>query len=196
MSTVAETTSKPSRRKTPFWQRALPWVAGIVLVVGIAAGLQAWAFHPKKKAQVFNNSPVKDVSKVDKTVPLDPAARQVAKEFILTAVARTNLRRAYVLAGPEIKQGQTLKQWLTGNIAVVPYPADAIQAAPFKIDFSHKNHALIEVILLPKANATIRSTDFYLGMDKIGTGAAAHWVVNSWVPHVAPMIPSDSTGSG
>jgi hypothetical protein len=130
------------------------------------------------------------------TVPLDPAARQVAREFILTAVARTNLRRAYELAGPGIKQGQTLKQWLTGNIAVVPYPANAIQAAPFRIDFSHKNHALIEVILLPKANAKIRPTDFYVGLDKVGAGATAHWVVNSWVPHVSPMIPSASTGGG
>ena len=28
---------------------------------------------------------------------------------------------------------------MTGNIAVVPYPADAIDFAPYKIDFSYPN---------------------------------------------------------
>ncbi len=49
-------------------------------------------------------------------------------------------------------------------------------------------------MLLPKAKAKIRPTDFYLGAKKVGTGSKAHWVVTSWVPHVAPMIPSADAG--
>ena len=194
MSTVADSRSKSGPPKTPFWQRALPWAAGALLVLGIAFAVQAWVIHPSKKAEVFSSGPVKDVSGKEKNVPLDPTARQIAREFILTAVARKNLRRAYDIAGPQLKQGQTLAQWLTGNIAVIPYPADSIEAAPFKINFSHKREALIEVILLPKAGAKIRPTDFYLGLTKLGSGAKAHWVVNSWVPHVAPMVPTDNAG--
>ena len=123
---------------------------------------------------------------------LDPAVKTLARDFILTAVARKNLRHAYTLVGPEIKQGQTLKQWMTGNIAVVPYPADAIDVAPFRIDYSYPREALIEVMLLPKAKAKIRATDFYLGVKKVGKGSNAHWVVTSWVPHVSPMVPSDA----
>ncbi len=114
----------------------------------------------------------------------------LARDFIETAVARKNLRHAYTLVGPEIRNGQTLKQWMTGNIAVVPYPADAIDVAPFKIDYSYPREALLEVMLLPKATAKIRPTDFFLGTKKVGTGPNAHWVVTSWVPHVSPMVPS------
>ena len=196
MSTVADSRTSPGRRKAPFWQRALPWVAGVLVVAGIATAVQVWVFHPKKQVQVFTKAPVKDVSGVEKNVPLDPAVKTLARAFIRTAVARTDLRQAYGLVGPEITQGQSLKQWLTGNIAVVPYPAGAIDVAPFRIDFSHPKEALLEVMLLPKATAKIRPTDFYLGVRKVGTGAKAHWIVTSWVPHVSPMIPSASTGSG
>jgi hypothetical protein len=196
MSTVADSRTKPGRRKTPFWQRALPWVAGILVLAGVAAAIQVWVIHPKKTAEVFTKAPVKDVSKVEKNVPLDPAVKTLARAFITTAVARKDLRRAYQLVGPEITQGQSLKQWMKGNIAVVPYPADAIDVAPFRIDFSHPRDALLEVMLLPKAKAKIRPTDFYLGVRKVGTGATAHWIVISWVPHVSPMVPSGSTGNG
>ena len=190
MSSVANSGTKPGRRKTPFWQRALPWVAGLVLVAGVAVAIQTWVIHPAKKAEVFSKAPVKDVSGTPKTVKLDPAVKQLARNFIESAVARKDLRQAYNLVGPEIKQGQTLKEWMTGNIAVVPYPADAIDFAPFRIDYSYPRQALLEVMLLPKAKYKIRPTDFYLGVNKVGTGAKAHWVVNSWVPHVAPMIPN------
>lgn len=190
MSTVANSGTKPGRRKTPFWQRALPWVAGILLIVGIAAAIQTWAIHGTKKVEVFTKAPVRDVSKLPKSTKLDPAVPQLARTFIETAVARKNLRQAYGLVGPEIKQGQTLKEWMTGNIAVVPYPAGAIDVAPFKVDYSYARQALLEVMLLPKATAKIRPTDFYLGVKKVGTGSKAHWVVTSWVPHVSPMVPS------
>jgi len=77
---------------------------------------------------------VKDVSKVPSSKKLDPQAKRAAQEFILTAVARKNLRKAYGLAGPQIKQGQSLKEWMTGNIAVVPYPVNELKLAPMKID--------------------------------------------------------------
>ena len=157
--------------------------------------IQKWAIHGTKKVQVFTKAPVKDVSKVPKSVKLDPAVKTLARDFIETAVARKNLAHAYTLVGQDIKQGQTLKQWMTGNIAVVPYPADAIDVAPFRIDYAYPREALIEVMLLPKAKAKIRATDFYLGVKKIGTGAKAHWVVTSWVPHVSPMVPSDNANN-
>jgi hypothetical protein len=190
MSTVANSGTKPGRRKTPFWQRALPWVAGILLVAGIATAIQKWAYHPAKNVQLFTKAPVKDVSGVPKSIKLDPAVKTLARDFIATAVARRNLRHAYTIVGPELKQGQTMKQWLTGNIAVVPYPAAAIDVAPFRVDYAYPREALIEVMLLPKATAKIRATDFYLGAKKVGSGAKAHWVVTSWVPHVSPMVPN------
>ena len=188
--------SKPARRRdTPWWHYALPAVAAILLIVGIAAVVQVYAFHPSKNAEVFSKAPVVDNSGTQKSVKLEPAVKNLARDFIQTAVARKNLAHAYTLVGPQIKQGMTLKQWMTGNIAVIPYPADSIAFAPFRIDYSYAREALLEVMLLPKAKAKIRPTDFYLGVNKVGTGAKAHWVVTSWSPHVSPMVPSDNANN-
>src|SRR4051794_12633402 len=71
-----------------------------------------------------------DRSPVPPTIDLDPAAQRVARTFVQTAVARRNLRAAYALAGPQIKQGQSMREWLTGDIAVVPYPVEELDFAP------------------------------------------------------------------
>ena len=62
-----------------------------------------------------------------------------------------------------------------------------------KVDFSSKNYALIEIILLPK-NTKKRSEIFTLEMIRVGKGAARHWVVNSWAPRTHPTIPNNPSG--
>ena len=90
----------------------------------------------------------------------------MARRFIQTAVARKNLPQAYALVTDQIQQGQSLKSWNTGNIAVIPYPVDAIKYAPMKIDFSYPNEAQIQVALLPKAGAKVRSQLFLMDLVK------------------------------
>jgi hypothetical protein len=57
---------------------------------------------------------------VPATVRLTPGATIVARRFIESAVARKNLAESYSIVTNEIRQGQSLKSWKTGNIAVVP----------------------------------------------------------------------------
>src|SRR5206468_8257851 len=130
-------------------------------------------------------APVKDLSKNPKTTKLDASARHTAQVFILTAVARKNLRQAYGLAGPQIKQGQSLKSWMTGNIAVVPYPIDKLDLAPMKIDYSYPNEVGLEVALLPKKGASVKPQIFYMTLIK----KHGKWLVNGWVPRGAPKVP-------
>lgn len=70
--------------------------------------------------------------------------------FIKTAVARKDLEAAYPLVGPSIKQGMSLAEWKTGNIAVIPFPLDKLDFAPFKVDYAHPDDVLMEVALLAK----------------------------------------------
>lgn len=174
------------------FQRRLPWLAGLVLVAGVIAFLIAFFGNTGKSLQApLSSKPPLDVSKIPKTAKLAPGAMQVAREFIKTAVARQNLARSYTLVGPALKQGYTLAEWTKGDIPVVPYPADAIDYAPFKIDYSFKNRALIEVALLPKKGYKIKGQLFFLGLERIGKGGHRRWVVNSWVPRSSPRIPSN-----
>lgn len=180
-----------AKLQSPRFQQRVLWIGVAVLLAGVIAFVATHFTNTAKTTQAPLNTavPPKDVSKNPKTAKLDPAARQVAKEFILTAVARKNLAKAYPLAGPQIKQGQSLKSWLTGDIAVVPYPVSDLDYAPMKIDYSYPKEALIEVALLPKKGSKLKSALFAMQLNKIG----GKWVVNSWVPRGTPPVPCSAT---
>jgi len=181
MSGLASTFQSPRN------QRRLVIAAAIVLVAGIAAFAVSRLGNTPEAAPVDRspNAPVKDVSKVPKTVKLEPGARSAAQQFILTAVARKNLKAAYALAGPQIREGQSLKEWLTGNIAVVPYPVGSLKYSTIKIDYSYPDEAALEVAMIPKPGSKVKSLIFYMDLIK----RQGHWLVNSWVPRSAPQVP-------
>ena len=107
--------------KKPGWRKALPWIVAAVVVGAIVAAL-GWKYSNTghSTATPLTNLPAKDVSALPPTVKLPPAATRVARKFIETAVARKHLSRAYNLVTNQIRQGQSLQEWKTGNIAVVP----------------------------------------------------------------------------
>jgi hypothetical protein len=182
----------PEIKRRPGWQKALPWVVGVVVVgAAIAAGI-IWHNTGHSTATPLTNKPAVDVSKVPPTVKLTPGATRVARKFIETAVARKHLPQAYKLVTEEIRQGQSLKSWNTGNIAVIPYPVDAVQYAPMKIDFSYPKEAQIEVALLPKKGSTVRPQLFIMDLVK----RDGKWLVNSWVPRSSPPVPNGSANNG
>jgi hypothetical protein len=158
----------------------------LVLVAGVVAALVTWIGDTgtsqetsvsKKPAQVFTPR---------KQVPLDAEARRVAGRFILTAVGREDLAASYALAHPELRQGLSRAEWLTGNIPVVYYPAGAIETATFKVDESYADEVILQVALLPKASSTEKPQVFYIGLKK----SAGKWQVHYWVPRGAPGLPS------
>ena len=124
-----------------------------------------------------------------KAIRLEPEAKKVAGRFIQTAVARKNLEEGYALSGPAIRQGQTLKEWMTGNIAVIPYPVDAIDIAPMKVDYSYPREAQIEVALLPTDKAEKEGTKPQLFIAGLIKNKQGKWMVNAWVPRSSPPVP-------
>lgn len=192
MSAEAESVFQAEIQRRPGWQKALPWIVAVVLVgSAIAAGI-IWSNTGKSSATPLTNEPATDVSKVPATVKLTPGATRVARRFIQTAVARKNLPEAYNIVTQQIKQGQTLQSWNTGNIAVIPYPVDQIKYAPMKIDFSYPKEAQIQVALLPKPGAKVKSQLFIMDLVKVN----GKWLVNSWVPRSSPMVPNGSSNNG
>src|SRR2546421_2452464 len=192
MSADIESVFHPEIKHRPGWQKALPWIVAVVLVGGaIAAGI-IWSNTGKSNATPLSKLPAVDVSKTPPTVKLPPGATRVARKFIETAVARKHLPQAYNIVTEQIRQGQSLKSWNTGNIAVIPYPVESVKYAPMKIDFSYPKEAQIQVALLPKAGAKVHAQLFVMDIVKRhGT-----WLVNSWVPRSAPMVPNGSANNG
>ena len=167
-------------------QRQFTLLAGLVLTAGVVAFTVAYFGDSGRSQETpLSNEPAQ-VFTPRKQVPLAKEARRVAGRFILTAVARENLGESYELAHPELRQGLTKKEWLTGNIPVVYYPAKAIETATFKVDESYPDEAILEVALLPKDSSRVKPQIFFIGLKKAGD----RWRVNYWVPRAAPAVPS------
>jgi len=169
-------------------RKAAPWLAVVTVVgVGIALLIVFVRNTGHSEATPLNpNVPAINVSKIPPTVKLQPEATKVARKFIETAVARKNLRAAYAISGPQITEGQSLSEWMTGNIAVPPYPVSDVAYAPMKIDYSYPKTALIEIALLPKPKSKVKPQMFIMELDKMH----GKWLVNSWVPRAVPFVRS------
>ena len=186
------------RVKKSGFRKALPWLVAVGAVAAVIVGvIVIWGTNTGESTQTpLLNKKADDRSAVPNNVKLDPKARDVAKRFIETAVARKNLKDAYALAGPQIRQGQTLKEWMTGNIAVIPYDVDSIDYAPMKIDFSYPREVQLEIALLPTDKAQkqgVTSQLFILDLIKDKRG---NWLVNAWVPRSSPPVPNGSSNNG
>ena len=165
---------------------ALPWIAGLVLAIGVAAFIQSRTDTGAPK-ETFQNEPVQDVSKQAKSVPVPQEARKAAVTFLQTAVARKDLAKAWTVAGPGIKAGQTYKSWMSGEISVVPYPGESMDKAPIKVDWSYPDSIGLSIALLPRKGSTEKPQVFNMELKKAGK----RWVVDSWVPYAPPAVPAD-----
>lgn len=168
--------------------RALPWIAGAVLLIGVFAFWQTQT-QTNSTPETFGQGEVKNPSG-EKTVPLPPEARQIAVKFIKTAVVRKNLREAWTISGPGIRQDLSLREWMTGNIPVVPYPEADLANAPVKVDWSFPNDVSLQVVMQPRKGSKEKPQIFYIGLKKFGSGADAKWLVDYWAPYAPPPIPS------
>ena len=146
-------------------------VAVLVLVVPNTGGRTNVAPDPSAPPADLVEKP-----KIRLTIP--PEARRVAGKFVLTAAMRRHLDEAWPLAGPEVRQGMTYKEWLRGNIAVAPI-FGGIESAPMSVEAAAKNWALLKILVKP-ADHSAQPAFFTMRLDRVATGTAKHWVVNEF----------------
>ncbi len=173
-------------------QNRVLMVGALILVAGGIAAIITFvgSENPKPLKSTLRDERPTDVSKIPKTVKLDQQAARVIQKFLATNVVRENLADGYDLVGPELKEGLSLKEWLTGNIPVVPYDGDVIDKVPIQVIYSHPREALLRVFMLPKKGTKISGGAFYLTVKLYGSGAKAHWLVDGWVPYGTTKVPS------
>jgi hypothetical protein len=154
-------------------QRWAPWIAVAVLVAGIVA------FAVTK---LSDSSPA--AAPPHRVAPVTAVERNVAREFIDTAVARKNLSRAWEIAAPELKQDMTLDEWKTGTIPVVPYRVDQAVARLKPVN-SFTDSAAFQVSFLPRTGAKVKAASFRLDLLNVD----GKWLVSSWLPSAAVVPP-------
>ena len=179
-----------ARFSSPRFQRKLFWISGAVLVAGITAVVVTKVWTSPHVAPPLPPPGKVQIPTQDKTVPVDPAAKLIGERFIQTAVARKHLAESWQLTAPALRQDFTRRRWESGNIPVVPYPADLSHPAPIKIEYSYKDQMLLLILLEPKHGVVMKPQLFHLGLHAFGTGKSRHWLVDYWAPFGAPKIPT------
>ena len=134
------------------------------------------------------------------TVQLTPAAQsaavQTARDFVRTAVLRRHVERSWALTAQRLRQGLTRKQWATGNIPVIPYPAAALREARWRVDTSGRDRLALEVLLVPKPSASVRPLTFELELEAVGPPQRRRWLVSGWNPSGGLASARPLPGSG
>jgi hypothetical protein len=113
--------------------------------------------------------------------PLGSAERQrlldMSLRFVATAVTRSNVDVAYDLASPNLRQGLTRRQWHTGNIPVVPFPAVSLVA--WQVDWSYKNDVAFDLALRANKRSDTVGKTFTIELKRYGK----QWFVEQWTPN-------------
>lgn len=130
--------------------------AGSAAVLGIAA---LAVFAPNTghttSTPIDDSKPAQRFA-IPKTVKAT-AAEQAAAErtlavFVPSAVTRRNLAESWPLATRHMKEGTSRRDWLAGDLPVVPYPADAFRSFGTTLKYQYKDILGYDVLVLPKAN--------------------------------------------
>jgi hypothetical protein len=169
--------SSPRRRRRTLW-------GGLLLLVAAAAGAVG-VIYPntaEDEKPTYRNEPIQEyrepatvrLTRNDRTLALTTAMK-----FVDTAVARRHVDRSWELVAPGLRQGYTRRQWLKGEIPVVPFPA---AEARVKVDYSYRNQLGLTMLLLPPRSSGERPATFNMDLTAIGTGAKRHWLVNAFTP--------------
>ena len=176
-------------------RRLFPWLSGLILVAGIVTFTVVYFGTNTAKplpATAAPKGPVQ-VVKPAKSAPVPKEAKLVAGKFILTAVQRKHLERAFPLVTNSIRQDMTRQEWMTGNIPVVPW-LGRIGVTPLKVDYSHPREVEFTVAILPAKGEKTKADYFVIVLKKVGSGKRARWLVDQWVPWDAPAIPANPVG--
>jgi hypothetical protein len=183
---------------SPRAQRRLLIGSSIIFAAGVIAFVSMVWLRGTGNAFVgtLSNKPATLVPKEKKVKP-SPAAFKVAREFIETAVLRKNVDAAWNIVHVDLKGRMTRKEWDTGNIPVVDYPANNAKTAAFQVDYSYQTEMLLEVNLVAKRGSpsSVRpNLDFFLGLKRAHGKPNGRWLVNYWEPHWRPPVPMSGVG--
>jgi hypothetical protein len=163
----------------------LPWLAGALLAAGLIAFVIVHFGNTTGPKETFGSQDAVR-PRVVKRIALEPAARETAGKFILTAVARKHLDQAWRLATPNLRAGLSFKQWMTGDIQVPALGVPIDKAAITKIIYSHAKNAELNIVLFPKPNNQhVGETLVVIDLKKVGV----QWLVDYCEVHAGIPVP-------
>lgn len=166
------------------------WLSGGLFVVGLIVFLSAFVLRGTSGLHSpISNVPAQHIKQPVRAAP-DPKAYTVARKFLETAVLRKNLDQAYPIVNRDIKGGLTKKQWETGNIPVIGYPAENADDAGFEVVSSYTTQIMLIVDLVARPGSSVRPhLPFWLGLVRAGGKLKGRWLVDYFQADYSPPLP-------
>ena len=163
------------------WRRRLVWSTILALAVPIA--FVAIHYSDPGDPGSANGPEVADYVQ-PKNSPFTAAekrqVRHSLKLFISGGVAGENPVQAWNVSAPSLKQGTTRKQWVGGEMPVVPYPAADRGLGTWSfVQYSHENAVGLEVFVFPKPGSGYSAMTADVELVKQRDG---RWLVDYWMP--------------
>ena len=176
---------------SPRNQRRLLWISGGVFGIGLIVFLSVFVLRGSPGPQSPISTQAAQTAPKEVKAPADPKAFTVARKFIETAVQRKNLDAAYPIVNQDIKGGLSKKQWETGNIPVIGYPAGNTKSAAFTVLWSYKTQLMTVVDLVARKGTHVRPhLPFFLGLVRAHNNPKGKWLVNYFEADWSPPVPS------
>src|SRR5262245_29632083 len=119
---------------------------------------------------------VPGVPKVPSDVRRDVTATLDA--FVVAAVERRDLSRAYDLSTPTLRGGLTRGQWLSGSIPVAPYPGKDTHVGTWQPTFVKADMIGLHVILHPRDGTDVGPQSYNIVVRKVDS----RWLVDNIYP--------------
>jgi hypothetical protein len=175
-------------------------MAGIVAFVTVRLGSSDTSTPAASAGSTPSGYASEDYNPSPTTTPKESevpnAARKAAGEFVLAAVGREDMVKAWKLADRQLKQdcGCTYEEWLTGNIPVQYFPTKGLEGAAFSVNEVSPGRVVLQVLLTPGKNKDgLGPTAFYIGLRQRG-GSDAPWLVDYWAPVNTVAVPAAPAG--
>ncbi len=173
---------------------------GLLLTVILAVTVVvAMLPQPHREAETFHNVPADVPAATPDKVAASPKLRKLligeTDAFVRTAVRRHDLAASWPLIHPNLKQGLTRREWLSGDIPVVPFPAKGIIA--WDLDWSYPGDVAADVVLQPLPKSGLYQKTFTIEFKRVGRASENQWLVYSWVPSgVSQALIDDEHAAG
>lgn len=190
----------PGFGRAVLWGSALVLIAGVVAFVTVRLGSGDSSPPAADRGTVPSGYASEDLPGVDtQTTPKESevpkGVRETAGEFVLAAVGREDLSKAWRLADKDLREACacTYKTWLTGDIPVQYFPTKGLEGAVFSVNEVDPGRVVLQVLLTPGKNKDgLGPTAFYIGLRQRGKNAP--WRVDYWAPVNVVAVPATPGG--
>ena len=185
--------NSPRKRRRLAWSVVVPALIAVAIVAVVKSLPEATPDPP----EVWSDERAYLAAAEDKPVPLTRADRRqvnrVVDVLINAGVKRQNPSAVYGVASPALRSLATREEWRRGDIPIYPYPARGSRFHGWTINYSHRNHLNVDLLVMPSRNrARLGPVALTLDLRKI----RSRWTIESIFPVAtfAPIPPQGNRG--